>query len=147
MQSTTSKSSEPTIGVFVVPTKFHSNNSSALAKRAGAGDKPDAFAKYSDDARRMKTLLMIEDADVHSTAALHLPSRSNDSGAPKRRKANSSRPIQDGEKKRKTRLSFEVHPSLLFDDLDDMLWSEGAALASVSDDEDEAEGTTFRRLK
>ena len=132
MQSTTtSKSSDSTIGVFVVPTKFHSDG--AQAKRAG--DKPDAFAKYSDDVCRMKTLLMIVDEDVVSATALHLPSRSNDSGAPKRRKVNSSR---DGET-RKTRLSFEVHPSLLFDDLDDMLWSEGEAPASVSDDEDKAE--------
>lgn len=81
-------------------------------------DHFDAFSYYSNDLIRMKTLLMKEDEDgiypssllAHSTRSVSV-----NNGAPKRRRSNISHHARDNE--RKTVLSFEVHPSLLLDDL------------------------------
>lgn len=70
----------------------------------------DAFSHYSSHTNLMNKLLM---KDVDSPAIDCTPN--NASNGSKRRRNNQSRPIRDTE--RKTRLTWEVHPSLLIDDL------------------------------
>ena len=82
-----------------VPTKTYSGNSPAPATLAGAFD---AFAYYSDDRRRMNKLMLLRDAE--STAA-----SSKDSASPKKASSGPAPP------ERKSRLSFEVPPSLILD--------------------------------
>ena len=95
----------------------------------------DAFARYSNDVFRMKELLLFPqesaDDDLDAVAKINeafrdvglsgpLINTSRNRGAtpPKRRKANSTKPVavdQQGSV-RKTRLSYEIHPNLLLHD-------------------------------
>ena len=79
---------------FAVPTKTHSGS----APSAPAGSGFDAFSHYSDDATRMRALRT-------PTAALDAPRASN------------AAPERIGARPRKTKISFELHPSLFFEDL------------------------------
>ena len=79
----------------------------------------DAFSYYSNKSNLMKTLLLKDD-DVE---VLHTAGITFQGPAAKRRKGASAQPIQDGDGGgvRHTRISYEVHPCLLFEDDDAFL--------------------------
>ena len=96
----------------------------------------DAFARYSNDVFRMKELLLFPEEsadddldavskineafrDVGLSGPLMNTSRNHGATPPKRRKANSIKPVavdQHQGSVRKTRLSYEIHPNLLMHD-------------------------------
>eukprot|EP00584_Thalassiosira_punctigera_P009288 CAMPEP_0172536924 /NCGR_PEP_ID=MMETSP1067-20121228/8636_1 /TAXON_ID=265564 ORGANISM="Thalassiosira punctigera, Strain Tpunct2005C2" /NCGR_SAMPLE_ID=MMETSP1067 /ASSEMBLY_ACC=CAM_ASM_000444 /LENGTH=145 /DNA_ID=CAMNT_0013322111 /DNA_START=98 /DNA_END=535 /DNA_ORIENTATION=+ len=71
----------------------------------------DAFLYYSNDEVRMKTLRLSDEASIAASA-----------------NAESSRP------ERRTRLSFELHPSLILDDMMDELLNDEDALGEIDFD-------------
>ena len=92
----------------------------------------DAFSRYSNDILRMKALLNISedesaDDDLDTVAKINKALRgaglsgllTNRDNVPKRRKGNSTVPIIDQQQgsDRKTRLSWELHPSLFMHDM------------------------------
>ena len=97
----------------------------------------DAFARYSNDVFRMKELLLFPEEsadddldtvskineafrDVGLSGPLMNTSRNHGATPPKRRKANSTKPVavdQHQGSVRKTRLSYEIHPNLLMHDV------------------------------
>lgn len=99
--------------VYTVPTKAHSGGSLTPATSGGCFD---AFAFYSNRHQRMNRLLMRAGDDDAMPRGASAPS-------------NGSSPMQPSG--RTTRVSFEIHPSLL---LQDLLYSE-----------DERPGTEGRR--
>lgn len=123
--------------IITIPTKQHDGgNDTALKAIFADGPKPkvDAFAKYSNNLIRMKTLLLLgdnedDDDDDDDDSLDYLgplndalrcnrvsdhAARKNPGDATKRRKGNNSQPItHQGPIQRKTRLSFEIHPDLL----------------------------------
>ena len=122
-----------TTTTFSVPTKTEDNcsySTSLMQQIVGQESKPkfDAFQHYSSDLLRLKTLLLspYQDDDELSTLAelnriLRGAGLSDIKGAtatkPKRRRGNNSRPTKQ-DAQRKTRLSWELHPSLFLHDLD-----------------------------
>ena len=153
---------DDTPGKFVVPTKRHDGGSEQ--KDVVGETRQDAFSRYSNDLLRMKVILLNienedeeDDDDLSSLAAINQAMRSvglrdihlnhqgqqhngngsADVSSSKRRRGNNSRPlVQQVGNQRKTRISWEVHPSLLLHDL----ISEFEALDHdhcVSDEEDE----------
>ena len=64
----------------------------------------DAFSKYSNDATRMRYLLFKDNEDEEIVAYKDINCN------------NDSKP-QDGASSRKTRISFELHPTLILEDL------------------------------
>ena len=128
---------------------------------AAPQQKPDAFTKYSSNLIRMKELLLLsdnneegEEDDLDYLASLNYALRyasisdrgqqigrnNHGDAACKRRKGNNSCPItQDGQGgflERKTRISFELHPSLLLHDLMNL---DVDVSAHIVDDDDEPE--------
>eukprot|EP00984_Skeletonema_dohrnii_P018749 scaffold8828_cov166-Skeletonema_dohrnii-CCMP3373.AAC.2 len=130
---------------------------------AAPKQKPDAFTKYSNNLTRMKELLLLsdnnedgEEEDLDYLASLNDALRyasisdrgqqidRNNHGhgdaSCKRRKGNNSCPItQDGQGgflERKTRISFEIHPSLLLHDLINL---DVGVSAHIVHDDDEPE--------
>eukprot|EP00985_Skeletonema_marinoi_P003792 scaffold1656_cov76-Skeletonema_marinoi.AAC.7 len=126
---------------------------------AAPQQKPDAFTKYSSNLIRMKELLLLSDNneegkedDLDYLSSLNYALRyasisdrgqqidrnNHGDAACKRRKGNNSCPItQDGQGgflERKTRISFELHPSLLLHDL-----INSDVSAHIVDDDDEPE--------
>ena len=89
-----------TLQYYEIPTKTHSNSFPAPP----ATGEFDAFAFYSDDAQRMNTLLLRNEDGEAVRSQSCASARSNPS---------SPKPTSD----RRTRISFEVHPDLLFRDL------------------------------
>eukprot|EP00985_Skeletonema_marinoi_P012294 scaffold5908_cov152-Skeletonema_marinoi.AAC.2 len=163
--TSTSTSNSDTVIIFTVPTKQHDGGSvdkPTYANNAVSVSKPkvDAFAKYSSNLIRMKELLLLGDNNEHDEEgsldylaslndALHYASKSdqvdrNNHGNVsilKRRKGNNSRRITQAQQgqgflERKTRISYELHPSLLLNDLIDL---DPDASAHISDDEKEDE--------
>ena len=145
----------------IVPTKQHDGGSEigSMADIAAAAPKPkvDAFTKYSSNLIRMRELLLLGDDsnedddedldylaplnDALRHASISGDGRNNNGGdASKRRRGNDSRPIpQQGfldDLERKTRLSFELHPSLL---LHDLFYQDVDVSAHISDDDEEDE--------
>ena len=112
-----------------------SNTTSAKRPATEQAEKFDAFSFYSNDFRRMKALLGKEEDSQEALAAVNDSIHgTNDGRRNVRRRGTGTRPIQEGVV-RKTRISFEVHPSLIFDDL---LFAEDAnsdGLADQADDE------------
>ena len=95
----------------------------------------DAFSHYSNKFNRMKALLLKSDVDV-----MHVSGNTLQEPAAKRRKGTNSQPIQN-RGVRQTKLSFEVHPSLLlYDDL--LRMHEQMDSANISDDEESVSGKT-----
>ena len=143
---------------FSVPTKTEDNCSYAYAsKRDDVDETFDAFSYYSSDLIRLKTLLLSDDDssnddddDLSAMTAVNNALRSaglntlsgnnnqvNDDASSKRRRGNNSLPIeqqQQQQQQRKTRLSWEVHPSLLLHELYD--WP-GDDVQIIPDDESE----------
>lgn len=90
----------------------------------------DAFAKYSNDGVRLKRILLKDDnfdlqdfASRHFTTAekMNLSTNNNDASSP-----------QD----RKTRISFEAHPSLIIDEMLDTLQDNGHGMNDEDEDMD-----------
>ena len=90
----------------------------------------DAFAKYSNDGVRLKRILLKDDnfdlqdfASRHFTTAekMNLSTNNNDASSP-----------QD----RKTRISFEAHPSLIIDEMLDTLQDNGHGMNDEDEDVD-----------
>ena len=147
---------------IIVPTKAEDNCSySASFMRQITGQqqeesksKFDAFQYYSSNLLRLKTLLLSDEEDddeLNALAAVNGALRSaglsdiaadhhvsNREDASKRRRGNGPRPIKQKESgtPRKTRLSWELHPSLLLHDLD---YQVGEIIQSISDDGDDYE--------
>eukprot|EP00985_Skeletonema_marinoi_P012298 scaffold5908_cov152-Skeletonema_marinoi.AAC.6 len=165
--TSTSTSNSDTVIIFTVPTKQHDGGSvdkPTYANNAVSVSKPrvDAFAKYSSNLIRMKELLLLGDNNEHDEEgsldylaslndALRYASKSdqvdrNNHGNVsilKRRKGNNSRRITQAQQgqgflERKTRISYELHPSLLLNDLID-LDPDVSVSAHISDEEKEDE--------
>ena len=146
---------------IIVPTKGEDNCSyAAYTPKSDDVDvddtKFDAFSYYSSDLIRLKTLLLSgegggsndDDDDLSAMTAVNNALRSaglntlrssnnqvnDDDAASKRRRGNNSLPIeqQQQQQQRKTRLSWELHPSLLLHELYD--WP-GEDVQVISDDE------------
>ncbi len=147
---------------IVVPTKGEDNCSYADYAPKPDVDvddtKFDAFSYYSSDLIRFKTLLLSgeggsndDDDDLSAMTAVNNALRSaglntlrslrsnnnqvnDDDAASKRRRGNNSLPIeqQQQQQQRKTRLSWELHPSLLLHELYD--WP-GEDVQVIPDDE------------
>ena len=143
------------IMTVTVPTKQYDggSNRASIANLATAPTrKVDAFAKYSNNLVRMKALLLLDEDDDdcldylgslnealrYASVGDHHAARSNqDHGtSTKRQKGNNSCPITQQEvlEERKTRISFELHPSLLLHDLLDLKISD-----PIPDDDEEEE--------
>ena len=124
-------------GSIAIPTKRH--DGASQTEPQARGEDQDAFSRYSNDVVRMKALLNIsedasadDDLDLDALAKINetlrgvgltgLAGTSNrtNTNCPKRRKGNSAiaMPIdQQQGSERKTRLSWELHPSLLLHDM------------------------------
>ena len=120
-------------GSIAIPTKRHDGAS----QKEPQDEDQDAFSRYSNDVLRMKALLNFPedesaDDDLDALAKINetlrgvgltgLTGTSNrtNTNCPKRRKGNSAiaMPIdQQQGSERKTRLSWELHPSLLLHDM------------------------------
>ena len=109
--------------------------------------KFDAFQYYSSNLLRLKTLLLSDEEDddeLNALAAVNDALRSAGlsdiaaKDASKRRRGNGSQPIKQKESgtARKTRLSWELHPSLL---LHDLYYQVEEDVQSISDDGDDHE--------
>ena len=123
MSSSSASASPPTL------------NSRPSKSKLQEATKVDMFSYYSNDARRMRKLLLKEDEDFDmAPLRAFLVGTEEDPKnivadnqdeyddvfncevqAKKRRRSRTSRPIN--EKERKTRLSFEIHPSLMMYDM------------------------------
>ena len=139
--------------IITIPTKQHDGGNDSALNTIFADDdaqkpkvKVDAFAKYSNNLIRMKTLLLLDD-DSDSLDYLGPLNEAlrcirvsdhairNPDDAMKRRKGNDSQPIDQGPcgtLERKTRLSFELHPDLLLYDLIDF-----CDTVTIPDDDDD----------
>ena len=113
----------------------------------------DAFQYYSSDLLRLKTLILgseEDDDELNALAAVNGVLRSaglsgltassrasEDEDASKRRRGNNSEAIKQKQNEsgtsRKSRLSWELHPSLLLHDLD----QDVEEVQYITDDEDE----------
>ena len=157
------------IKIITVPIKQHDGGgNSDRTNLAVAAPQPklDAFTKYSSNLIRMKELLLLGDNDEQDESeddldylsslnkALRYASISDrgqqidrnnhghdDASTSKRRKGNNSYPIvqQGGFLERKTRVSFELQPSLLLHDLVDLDVDVSAHISDGEDDEQEQE--------
>eukprot|EP00984_Skeletonema_dohrnii_P017786 scaffold8168_cov85-Skeletonema_dohrnii-CCMP3373.AAC.1 len=144
-----------TTNTIIVPTKVEDNcsySASFMQQITGQQQKEskskfDAFQHYSSDLLRLRTLLLSDDEDddeLNALAAVNDALRSAGlsdiaaKDASKRRRGNGSQPIKQKESgsPRKTRLSWELHPSLL---LHDLYYQVGEDIRSISDDEDDHE--------
>ena len=147
--------------MFSVPTKTEDNcsySTSLMQQIVGQESKPkfDAFQHYSSDLLRMKTLLLNSDQDQDEvstlaelnrilrsaglrgiTAKKNQASKDDAKKAMRRRRGNNSRPTKqvNAGTQRKSRLSWELHPSLLLHDLDQD--QDVDEVQYISDDQDE----------
>ena len=109
------------IKIFSVPTKTH-----AGGEPAGPADATrDAFAYYSDDAVRMRALLMKKqtlDEDSRAEPARADADAAGWAGAartsalPRKEALDAGPRAADEARPRKTKISFELHPGLMFED-------------------------------
>ena len=141
-----------------IPTKTEDNCSyaSMLPNDGQQESKFDAFQYYSSDLLRLKTLLLSSNHDddelsvlarvngiLRSAGLSDITAKNNarkdkSDSKSKRRRGDNSEPIKKQNEavtqpQRKSRLSWEVHPSLLLHDLDE----DGEDIHFISDDEDE----------
>ncbi len=144
---------------YTVPMKQH-DGGARPSKPYRVGEEPDAdaFSRYSSDLFRMKALLLCLEEDegaddlqaagrinqICRNAGLkdlldinHLDLGNADDSSSKRRKGNTSRYVQCGFS-RKTRLSIELHPYLLLQDIIEQL-DLAESTRAISDDEEEPE--------
>lgn len=137
--ASTSTSTGGLTATATLPTKRHDGGGDKRRDAVGETQK-DAFSRYSSDLHRLKAILLFDededdnrdqaDDDLASLAtinrALSSAGLSNlnlnqghgrgNEDASKRRRGNHSRPLQQSNQ-RKTRLSWEAHPSLLLHEM------------------------------
>jgi hypothetical protein len=131
-----------------VPTKQGDGETMMIRHLVGASQQQqdDAFSRYSNDFVRMKSLLLSskeynDDDDLEAFAtinrALNQVGVSNLShlNRDKRHRENNSRSIKQGNE-RKTRLSWELHPTLLLHDLELELEALDNGSHHIFDDDD-----------
>ena len=94
----------------------------ATSKASTPQAQADAFSKYSNDAIRLKTILLKDDTfDLHEFAGKNYTSTVQKMNLSTVDTSKASNPQDDVESPRKTRISFEAHPSLIMEDiLDDI---------------------------
>ena len=116
----------------------------ATSKASTPQTKADAFSKYSNDAIRLKTILLKDDTfDLHEFAGRNYTSMVQKMNLSTVDTSKASNPQDDVEPPRKTRISFEAHPSLIMedilDDIDiDMYKSIQDTNRSIMDDDQDA---------
>src|SRR5210317_1209105 len=138
---------------FSVPTKTEDGSYAYASKQNDVDDTFDAFSYYSSDLIRLKTLLLSDDDDhddddLSAMTAVNNALRSaglntlrsnnnqvNDDASSKRRRGNNSLHIEQ-QQQRKTRSSWELHPSLLLHELYDL---PGEDVQIIPDDESDHE--------
>ena len=122
--------------------------------------KTDAFSKYSNDTTRIRTLLLKnddEEFDVQAFATKHYVSTTTQMNllsktTPTTVNASSVSDSNDQEVgvPRKTRISFELHPSLIMDDMLEDLWAtvggEGTSAEEVDDEDVDMENDLLSSL-
>jgi hypothetical protein len=92
-----------------------------------------------DDDEDLDYLAPLNYALRHASVSGQVDGRNNNGGdASKRRRGNDSRPIPQHDLERKTRLSFELRPSLL---LHNLIYQDVDVSGHISDDEDEDDET------
>ena len=103
--------------------------------------KEDAFSKYSNDETRLRRLLLKDD-DSDSGSSGKDPSfnlrdfaQRNYVSTSTQMKLSSKDPQDDTVNPRKTRISFEVHPSLIMDDMLEDLYNMEDMLDEDDDDD------------
>lgn len=103
--------------------------------------KEDAFSKYSNDETRLRRLLLKDD-DCDSGSSGKDPSfnlrdfaQRNYVSTSTQMKLSSKDPQDDTVNPRKTRISFEVHPSLIMDDMLEDLYNMEDMLDEDEDDD------------
>jgi hypothetical protein len=148
---------------YIIPTKQGDGDEGPTTKHliGGVAQQDDAFSRYSNDLLRFKSLLLLskdqeendddDDDDLDALATINRAlsrmvsmsnldrlnqGNGNVADASKRRRGNNSRPIQQGNV-RKTRLSWELHPCLIFHDFMLELEALDNGTQHVSDDEEE----------
>jgi len=143
---------------FSVHKKTEDGSYAYASKQNDVDDTFDAFSYYSSDLIRLKTLLLSDDDchddddDLSAMTAVNNALRSaglntlrsnnnqvDDDASSKRRRGNNSLPIeqqQQQQQQRKTRLSWELHPSLLLHELYDL---PGEDVQIIPDDESDHE--------
>ena len=90
---------------LTVPTKNYDGGSSTSGNAASSSNKKrDSFLYYSNDKVRMRALMMADGANPTTLTLTWLQPRPQP-------------PQQKVEVERKTRISFELHPSLIMDNL------------------------------
>ena len=129
------------IQTITIPTKGANSSSANSSSTVTQTKHFDAFSYYSNDSVRMKRLLMKEDnetvvADSRRAISAARPSIGIDASS-ERSRGTDAKPNEEGNTSRKTRISFEVHPSLLLDDLlDDTLYPKEMVDVSLGDFDD-----------
>ena len=123
------QASTPTLPLtYKVMTKL--GDGQQIKSTSSPAPADDAFAKYSNDGVRLKRILLKDDNfDLQDFASRHfitaekmnLATNNNDTSSP-----------QD----RKTRISFEAHPSLIIDEMLETLQDNGNIDIEHQDDED-----------
>ncbi|KAK1735245.1 hypothetical protein QTG54_013859 [Skeletonema marinoi] len=112
-------------------------------------EQDDAFSRYSNNFVRMKSLLLSseeEGDDLDALATINQALRSagvsnlSQLNRDKRRRGNNSRCIKQGTE-RKTRISWELHPTLLLHELFEELEVLDDGTHRILDDEDEEEAS------
>lgn len=103
--------------------------------------KEDAFSKYSNDATRLRRLLLKDDDSGSSgkdpSFNLRDFAQRNYVSTSTQMKLSSKDPQDDIVNPRKTRISFEVHPSLIMDDMLEDLYNMEDMLDEDEDDADD----------
>ena len=123
--------------------------------------KTDAFSKYSNDTTRIRTLLLKnddEEFDMQAFATKHYVSTTTQMNllsktTPTTANASSVSDSDDQEVPsvpRKTRISYELHPSLIMDDMLEDLWAtvggEGTSAQEVDDEDVDMENDLLSSL-
>ncbi len=157
----------------IIPTKQsdESPTTKHLIGGGGVTQPDDAFSRYSNDLLRFKSLLLLskdqeendddDDDDLDALATINRAlsrmvsmsnldrlnqGNGNVADASKRRRGNNSRPIQQGNV-RKTRLSWELHPSLILHDFMLELEALDNGTQHVPDDEEEITDTDTSQVQ
>ena len=157
---------------YTIPTKQHDGGARPTKPHRVGEPDADAFSRYSSDLLRMKALLLspeedevnddlgaarkinqifrnaglsdVLDLDINHIGNAHAHGASS---KPKRRRGDSSRCVQNVSS-RKTRLSYELHPDILLQDIMEQLELEEseAQAQAISDDEEELEDEEQEQL-
>ena len=139
---------------IAVPTKQGDGDETTTTTRHLVGEsqyeQDDAFSRYSNDFVRMRYLLLSSeqgsDDDLDALATINQALRSagvsnlSQLNRDKRRRGDNSRCIKQGTE-RKTRISWELHPTLLLHDLMEELEALDDGASRIFDDEDDEEAS------